>query len=295
MKKLTSSICPICKSSSHQRFVERKWEFSIFKCSDCTVQYTIPFHSDSDDKRIKMGYRRRLELVGGYIGWSHRRFFELNIKPGGSILEIGCGTGDFVALSRQKGYKAIGVDLDKEAIEVGKNHWKTDNLYAITAEEYFDQHHGEKFDIVCFFAVLEHLNQPHEFMIEVKKYLKPDGYVVLEVPNGGSTLQAIYRKLSGVIDYPPQHLTRWTAKSLKVFLSLHNFKIVHYDTCIPTITDIIFDLIKLHSPRFLSAQRMIMLNDLIIKILFPFDWLVKRFTKNGRSHMVIATLENNIH
>lgn len=287
---MSDNTCPICLERCSQRFVERKWEYSIYECSNCTAQYSVPLKSDHTDKRIRKGYRRRLELVGNYIGWAHREFLKHDIKTGGRVLEIGCGTGDFIFLANKQGYNAIGVDLDKDAVLVGRTHWKMDFIFPMHAEEYFLQQGRKRFDIVCLFAVLEHLSNPHFFFKEIKKYLNIGGYVILEVPNNDSFLTKLYRKVTRVIDYPPQHLLRWNKKSLEIFLELHGFEVVMRKTCEPTITDIIPDLYKIDSPAFLKTATVMRLSGLTCKILSPLDFVVKRFVKEGRSLLVIARL-----
>jgi len=282
--------CPICLKSCPQYFIEHKWEYNIYECSNCTVQHSIPLESNPDDRRIKMGYRRRLELIGNYIGWAQRDFLGKNIKPGGKLLEIGCGTGDFVVLANRKGYKAVGVDLDKEAILSGKNYWKTDSIFPMSAAEYFSQNKRKKFDIIYFFEVLEHQSSPHLFLEEVKKYLKFNGYISFSTPNN-SLLQKIYRKITAVIDYPPQHLLRWNEKSIRIFLGLYGFEIVYRKTCEPSLTDIIPDLFKLYTPSFIPTPILVRLSWIVVKILSPIDKIAKIFAKEGRSQLIIAKLK----
>ena len=229
--------------------------------------------------------------MGNYIGWSQREFLKQDIKRGGRVLEIGCGTGDFVALANRSGYRVVGVDLDKEAVLVGKNYWKIDSILAVSAEEYFSQNNGEKFDIICFFAVLEHLSSPHQFFAELKTYLNSDGYVVFAVPNSDSPLQWLWRKVTRVIDYPPQHLTRWSRRSIEIFLRLHDFETVSRKTCRPTVTDMIIDLYKLYSPPFLRTSAVLTLSRLTCKIMSPLNLIVKKFVKEGRNQLVIARLK----
>ena len=246
--------CPVCFENCSQRFVECKWEYSIYECSNCSVQYSIPFESNPQDARIKMGYRRRLELIGNYIGWFHHEFLKMNFNKKVNLLEIGCGTGDFVNLACEKGYKAVGVDLDKEAVLRGREYWKTQALFPMTAAEYFSKNGGKQFDNICFFEVIEHLSDPHAFFKEIKRYLSSEGYIIFSAPNNGSVLQKIYRKITRIIDYPPQHLIRWNKKSIEIFLALHGCEIVLRKTCEPTITDIIPDIYKLYSPAIISSK-----------------------------------------
>ena len=91
-------VCPICSSGAPQVLKERRWEYKIYQCTECGVEYASPLKSvPIDDPRIKKCYQRRLELAGDYLGWAHREFSKTKIlKRDSKILEIGCGTGDFI-------------------------------------------------------------------------------------------------------------------------------------------------------------------------------------------------------
>jgi len=270
--------------------VERRWEYSIYECSNCTVQYSVPFKRNLNDERDKKVYRRRLELVGNYLGWDHRKFLRQNIKKGGKVLEIGCGTGDFIALANKSGYRAVGVDLDKEAVLAGQNYWKTDSIFPMSVEEYFLQSNAEKFDIICFFCTMEHLENPHEIFDEVEKHLASDGYICFSTPNNDSILNKIWGKITKV-DYPPHHLIRWNKKATEIFLALHGFEIVYRKTSERSLTDTIPDLFKLYTPLFIPTSILLKLSWIVTKILSPIDKIVKILVKEGRSQLIIAKLK----
>jgi len=294
MSKLFQKKCPICSKFCIQNFVEKRWEYSIYKCSNCSIEYAAPFKTTSyvNDYRIKIGYRRRLELVGSYIGWAHRELLKSNLlNQKIRVLEIGCGSGDFIHLLKEKGIEAIGVDLDVTAIEAGKQYWGDIPIFTISAQDYFKEHNNQKFQIVCLFAILEHLEKPHSILNEIYRILDKNGYVVIEVPNSKSPLMKIYRPSTRYIDYPPQHLTRWNKKSISLFLTIHKFKLIYYITSKPSLSDIIPDIMKIYTPSFISTKTMMKISTIIQILLKPADHLVNFFIKEGRSLYIIAQKE----
>ena len=285
-------VCPICSSGAPQVLKERRWEYKIYQCTECGVEYASPLKSvPIDDPRIKKCYQRRLELAGDYLGWAHREFSKTKIlKRDSKILEIGCGTGDFINFLNAQNIFAVGVDLDPEAISIGRKFWRLNNIYFMSAADYFEKNHGDRFDIICLFAVLEHLEDPSSVIEEIKKYLDPNGYIVVEIPNTGSPLNKIYRKLTKYVDYPPDHLTRWTQNSLKRFLINHGFRIVYVKTSPPSISDIVSDMLKIFSPSIVPIKIVKYAMSLSHILLLPFDWFISKFVKEGRDMLIMGQL-----
>ena len=302
--------CPICNNEDEFKFIEKKWEYKIYQCPRCDGEFSDPMKTTSEayekmgtdiiDKRISFGYRRRNELAGSYLGWDHQKFLpfleaQYKVKDNVKIIEIGCGTGDFVNMLSKQGWNITGFDLDKKVIEIGRKYHNLNNIYY---EDVFQVIDGNKtkhdmYDIVCFFAVLEHLESPGTFIENVKKLLKGDGIIAFSVPNGESRLQKIYRRLTRYIDYPPQHLTRWKGKTIDVFLEKHGFKKILYETSQPSITDIASDMIKLFTPTFISSKTMMKIQSLSYRYLTKWlDGFAPMIDKKGRSQLVIARRNN---
>lgn len=152
----------------------------------------------------------------------HKYFLADPLAPGrGELLDIGCGTGNFLAAARAAGYAVSGTELDGNAARFAKEQLGLPRVLGLTISEFAERHPDEKFDVVTFFEVLEHQSEPVEFVAKVKSCLGPRGYIALSVPNRE-------RWLTGpdVLDYPPNHFLRWNARALRSFLGAHEFEIV---------------------------------------------------------------------
>src|SRR3972149_3443438 len=77
-------------------------------------------------------------------------------------------------------------------------------------------------DVVCPFQVLEHSPNPLSFCQGVLQLTRPDGLVVLSVPNQNSFL----RNLQDILDFPPHHMTRWGMRSLKALASILSLRLL---------------------------------------------------------------------
>jgi 2-polyprenyl-3-methyl-5-hydroxy-6-metoxy-1,4-benzoquinol methylase len=152
----------------------------------------------------------------------HRYFLGDPLAPGrGDLLDIGCGTGNFLAAARDAGYTVSGTELDRNAALFAKEQLGLPRVLGLTVSEFAEKYPGEKFDVVTFFEVLEHQATPADFVEKVKSCLRPRGYIALSVPNRD-------RWLTGpdVLDYPPNHFLRWNAAALQNLLSAHGFEIL---------------------------------------------------------------------
>jgi SAM-dependent methyltransferase len=140
---------------------------------------------------------------------------------GGKLLDIGCGTGNFLAAARDAGYRVTGIELDRNAARFAKEKLDLHNIFPLTVAEFSEQYPEERFDVVTFFEVLEHQAAPVEFLQKIRSCVRAGGLIALSVPNRE-------RWMTGpdVLDYPPNHFLRWSAGSLQKFLSAQGFEIL---------------------------------------------------------------------
>jgi 2-polyprenyl-3-methyl-5-hydroxy-6-metoxy-1,4-benzoquinol methylase len=140
---------------------------------------------------------------------------------GGKLLDVGCGTGNFLAAARDAGYDVSGTELDRDAARFAKDQLGLLHIFPLAILDFVQQHPGKTFDVVTFFEVLEHQATPAAFLEAVRHCVRSRGLIALSVPNRERWLTA-----PDVLDYPPNHFLRWNVKALKSFLSAHGFEIV---------------------------------------------------------------------
>ncbi len=94
------------------------------------------------------------------------------------ILEIGCGTGYLLYRLQQIGAKCLGIEPGKH----GQNGAEQYDVRVV--HDFFPSKEvNDEFDIIIFYAVLEHIDNPFDFLILLKSYIKPNGIIVLAVPD----------------------------------------------------------------------------------------------------------------
>lgn len=136
------------------------------------------------------------------------------------ILEVGCGPGFFVeeVIQQLPGSLVKGIELSGAAIQ--KAFQKNLLVERVDLQELVAR--GAIFDAVCGFQVLEHVNQPRDFLEAMIKVLAPGGRLILCVPNKDSFLR--YRH--NLLDMPPHHMTRWSSFTFKYLEKLFPLKVV---------------------------------------------------------------------
>tara|TARA_B100000795_G_scaffold259154_1_gene233850 strand:+ start:3742 stop:4722 length:981 start_codon:yes stop_codon:yes gene_type:complete len=159
-----------------------------------------------------------------------RKFHQLDLLLGKNkklkILDYGCGDGSFLKSCFQGGYKNLfGIDSSLKDIE------KENKIKFFNDIKYVEK---LKFDCVTMWGVLEHLNNPINFLLNIKKKLNKNGKILLEVPNADSLLMNyIYQIENNHVKRflePGRHLYFFSINYLKKNLKKYGFKILDYET-----------------------------------------------------------------
>jgi len=210
--------CPACTEPSLQGAIEQHGRYKLFGCEVCGLQFWEP-REMPDARWYEQMYGGRDEKLLP-LEPGHRYFLADALAPrSGKLLDIGCGTGNFLAASRDAGYEVTGIELDRNAARFAKERLGLHNIYPLTISEFAQQREEERFDVVTFFEVLEHQAAPLEFLEKVRACVRPGGVIALSVPNRE-------RWLTGpdVLDFPPNHFLRWNVNALKKCLSAQGFE-----------------------------------------------------------------------
>jgi 2-polyprenyl-3-methyl-5-hydroxy-6-metoxy-1,4-benzoquinol methylase len=216
----TPLVCPACGHVASGVVIERFGRYECFACGSCDLHFWNP-REMPHARWYECVYRgRNVKLLPLEPG--HKYFLTDPAAPrGGKLLDVGCGTGNFLAAARNAGYDVSGTELDRDAARFAKDQVGLPRIFPLAILEFVQQHPDKTFDVVTFFEVLEHQATPAAFLEGVRCCVRSRGYIALSVPNRERWLTA-----PDVLDYPPNHFFRWSVKSLKSFLSAHGFEIV---------------------------------------------------------------------
>ncbi len=211
--------CPICPNLELQANLKRHRKYRLFGCRACGVNFWWPLEFAGKSFYDIAEFNAAKTEGEAPIFWRERQFLENPPISRGRLLEIGCGKGRFLWEAKKLGFEVLGVDISEKAVEIIKKLYNLPNVFRASLSEFADTY-IERFDIICFFEVLEHQNDPILFLSSVKKLLKPGGYIVLSVPN----LDRLGINIDQA-EFPPNHPFRYRARSLAYLLERQGFKV----------------------------------------------------------------------
>ena len=224
--------CPLCRAGGPFDYLETyhdpigAGDYRIHRCGGCGVIFAQPFAHPGAEWYARFSSADSYE---GSAGWRFDWFLESGFGRGGRLLDVGCGTGAFLARAKAAGYDVEGVDVNPEAVAEAKARGLDARLAKL--EDFAKKVPPASFDVVTMFDVLEHFDNPREMTELAASLLKPGGGLVVTTPNG---LRPVPFGRDD-FDYPPHHLTRWTPAALERFLRARGFRVAQtYHTYLPT-------------------------------------------------------------
>ena len=141
------------------------------------------------------------------------------------VLDLGCGSGDFLLACRRRGWKTIGVEQPEAPAMQRLN----DLGIPVVSPAAMDSIEANSIDTVTAWHVLEHLSEPRTTFDQVRRILKPGGRFVIEVPNFASWQAGIGGPDWFHVDVP-RHLLHFDRRSLGVLLEESDFTAERWST-----------------------------------------------------------------
>jgi len=236
--KPPSESCVICGNKSYtQKLICQDYTFSnekfgVFACDNCGFQITSPRPSEADIGKYYQSenYVSHSNKSFGLISSVYRMVRKMALgqkynllKPylnGKKLLDIGCGTGAFLAYMKNKGMDGVGVEPDETA---RKNAEKLFQVIPKT-EAYLNEVESNTFDLITMWHVLEHVYHLEERIQTLYKILKADGTVCIAVPNSESYDAQFYKAQWAAYDVP-RHLYHFRPKDLEALMQKHGFRL----------------------------------------------------------------------
>lgn len=150
------------------------------------------------------------------------------------VLDVGCSNGHFgKSIKALNSSEVWGIEPRKDVAARAQKY--LDRVLAGPVEDLMDELPDEYFDAIYFNDVLEHLIEPEEILIKLKKKLRPDGVFILAIPNVRyfRNLRNLIFKRDweyediGILDRT--HLRFYTQKSILRMFQRLNFEVLHFE------------------------------------------------------------------
>lgn len=214
-------------------------QFRYFQCSNCRlVNYDLATGLGQEQYVVT-----DCDPTDDHDKWNHDkdqsfRFISGYLPTPGSMLDIGCGNGRLMYLAKRAGWHVKGLELSEEMAEAVREQLGADVVVADFLEVEPQAISEDLFDLICLRHVLEHLPDCRLAMSKLRQLLKPDGHILIEIPNVESLSRRLKRFLSrtGVrrTRYPADmvigHANEFCKQSFEYLLRETGFTLVRWET-----------------------------------------------------------------
>lgn len=229
--------CPLCNSGQFNLYLTckdytlSKENFSIVSCNNCGFKFTNPrppenelgryyesedyiSHSSQSQNLLDRLYklarvftiRQKSQMLSS---WSSK----------GNLLDVGCGTGDFLAFNKQASWAIDGVEVNEKARKQAEAKL-SQPLYSSLAEVPTTN----KYQAITLWHVLEHVSDLETTCQTIKDLLAPDGTLFVAVPNCESFDAQYYQSYWAAYDVP-RHLYHFTKASMEQLWQKYDMRI----------------------------------------------------------------------
>src|SRR3989338_1609511 len=229
-------ICPICANNAFKDYFQKEG-YSFLQCRQCQFifvnlasfnaadYYNNPFYLHDNEGRGYVNYEEdKAPMLPIYVNLFKRVKF---YNAGRRLLDLGTASGYFLEVAHNNGYAAEGLDLNLSAVQEGRKKGRIIKQGDLLESGYSE----ESFDIITAFDIFEHL--PYDVLKEnifmIKKILSKNGVLAIITVNTASWWARIFGKRWHTW-LPPEHVSYFNNKNIKLFLENNGFKVLEIKT-----------------------------------------------------------------
>lgn len=213
----------------------------------------------------KIALKRKLKLINSFSSEEK------------NLLDIGCGTGAFLKTAKDDGWEVFGIEPNEKARDIANKSCEG-SVFNIEKLEVFK---AQSFDVITLWHVLEHLPNLHAQVLILKTLLKPNGTLVIAVPNYKSYDAKYYKNFWAAYDVP-RHLWHFSRESILRLFKTVEMKVVN---TLPMVFDAFY--VSLLSEKYKNS---------LLKIIpaFFIGWLSNSKAKrSGEFSSLIYVIKND--
>jgi hypothetical protein len=236
--------CPVCGNQA-SRSIETHDQWDIRACSACELQFSVGGSIRADEYELAYSGASGAQdfmagIFQGGLSWARQagtvpstewprmlradeqlalRRVQGLVAPGAEILDYGCGWGWFLRVLRSLGYDARGVDVSATLVQMLRDEGLPAAVLSTDPESPIPG--ADSPAVVTAFEVLEHVPDPVGLLASLRRRF-PAATVIVSVPDIDRWPLRFTVRDPG--DYPPNHLTRWSAGALTTCFQRAGFR-----------------------------------------------------------------------
>lgn len=251
-----TEVCPACAGRGRGLELVVQSRYRLYRCAECGTQFFRqsetgdPAEESSayweahkfafyNDPATRAAYARRYDPMVAAA--------ERVAGPIRAVLDVGCGTGNFLDYARSRGLDAYGIDVDAEAVAQARSR----GLNAYQQDDLDRAGLPDQFDVLTMWDVIEHIIDPLAALKAVLPRLRPGGVLLFETPDGGFPLRpavlGVHRASRGRVNYTRplyywEHKVYFTERGFRALMQRLGCEVVDVRraTSIPEKMDAIF-------------------------------------------------------
>jgi SAM-dependent methyltransferase len=240
MSNIESQHCPACLSIGSLKYAEKienelfneltfasrkrpeLMHYDLFECENCKTLFT---NRNVNLKELLNNYENAeydSNIEAKFAAKTYVKYLTKALPSfQGSVLDIGAGDGAFLSEARKVfATSNLGIEPSIKAFE--KNDDSQVKIANIAIEDFKP---NEKYDMVTCFQTIEHLNDPRQFISNMKNFLKPGGFMVISCHNRLSFVNRLLGEKSPIFDV--EHLQVFTSQGIELLFQSLNLEIVY--------------------------------------------------------------------
>ena len=217
--------CIVCNSKF------KKINDYVYKCINCSF-----FKS-----KLKPGYGRDIEGISELRRKNFKKIIDiilsLNVNQSLKILEIGSGNGFFIEECEKSNIDITGSEADEEQYNLLAKNFSNIIKIALPIKD-FNNELSNKFDVVVFNDVFEHLENLDLILIQLKSILKTNGQIVINLPSSDGLIYKFSNILNKIgftnfydrlwqKNLASPHLSYFNNSNLKMLFNKHGYNLIH--------------------------------------------------------------------
>jgi 2-polyprenyl-3-methyl-5-hydroxy-6-metoxy-1,4-benzoquinol methylase len=193
----------------------RRYPFQVVRCGACGFAYVSPRGSGALFDNLSGGAARRDAAVANAPIYAAglRHLAAAGLRPGASVLDLGCARGDFLAYAEARGFQVLGVDINPGLAEAARQRG-----FRVLTADLRELALDPPVDAVTLWDVIEHVDDPVAVLAACRAVLRPGGLVLFHTGNARfqlpkARLLGRLRPQAGPYLIPYQHVSHFDPAS----------------------------------------------------------------------------------